>query len=59
MHFLRKPKTEDLDYCCKNNLSPCVRKIGKINSFPDDVSPCELTIQDIFLGVRKLNYGKW
>ena len=32
MHFLCNPKTEDLDYCCKNNLSICVKKIGKINS---------------------------
>lgn len=32
MHFLCNPKTEDLDYCCKNNLSLCVKKIGKINS---------------------------
>lgn len=32
MHFLCYPKTEDLDYCCKNNLSLCVKKIGKINS---------------------------
>lgn len=32
MNFLCNPKTEDLDYCCKNNLSLCVKKIGKINS---------------------------
>lgn len=32
MHFLCSPKTEDLDYCCKNNLSLCVKEIGKINS---------------------------
>lgn len=54
MHFLCKPKTEDLDYCCKNNLSLYVKKIGKI-VFLDDVAACELTKQDIFLEVRKLN----
>jgi hypothetical protein len=35
MHFLCNLKTEDLDYCCKNNLSLCVKKIGKINSLSE------------------------